>query len=46
MYKERYPQARATLRKKNCDTVNCEQCMKGRVNNSTRRIEKDLEKQK
>ena len=31
---------------KNCDTVNCEQCMKGRVNNSIRRIEKDLEKQK
>ena len=31
---------------KNCDTVNCEQCMKGRVNNSIRRIEKDLEIQK
>jgi hypothetical protein len=40
------PSSKGYPSEKNCDTVNCEQCMKGRVNNSIRRIEKDLEKQK
>ena len=45
MYKKLYLQAGGTIRK-NCDIVNCEQFTKGRVINSIRRIEKDLEKQK